>query len=178
MSKNTEKKIANILKATIVFASLAIVFLILSIVASVYSVNRTVGAIDSIGTVEYTAESKKKIDLAQSYYDSLDANLGLADKIENADKLLEAKKEYVRLGIKKAYLADKNGEAEETVKAYVQDARKTFEEYCSTGECTSISNYRDLLDLEEKYIKDVETAPPETSAPPESSEEEEPPELC
>ena len=170
------KKLPFAGKLAIIFAVLAVAFLILSIVSANYSVNRTVDAIDAIGTVEYTDTSKEKIDLALSYYNSLDAGIGLPDKITNVELLNAAKLEYVRLGIKRAYLADKNGEAEQTVKQYVQDARVSFDEYCTTGDCDSISNYEDLIALEQKYISDAEA--PNNSSPSDSNTEEEEIELC
>lgn len=176
MSNVKTKKLPLLAKITILLSVLAIVFLSLSIISASYSVSRTVDAIDAIGEVEYTEESKEKIDLALSYYASLDRNLGLDEKITNFDNLTAAKREYVRLGIKRAYLADKNGEAEDIVKQYVAEARQSFNEYCSTGECTNISNYKDLTDLEEKYASDS-TPVQDNSSPAESSKEEEI-ELC
>ena len=137
-------------------------FLVLSIVSAELSVSRTVRAIDSIGAVEFSDESKEKIDQARSYYDALDANLELDKKITNADKLTEAEFEYVRLAIKKAYLADKNGEPEAA--EYVAQAREIFGEYCSTGECKNISNYDDLTALEAKYSGTSAPAAPTTSS--------------
>ena len=169
------KKLSFTVKITVLIAVLAVVFLILSIVSATYSVNRTLDAIDAIGEVEYNEESKGKIDLALSYYAALDPNLDLSEKITNIDKLADAKNEYVRLAIKKAYLADKNGEAEETVKQYVADARQSFDTYCSTGDCKNISNYEDLIALEEKYASDADTS--KDSSPSDDKEEEEI-ELC
>ena len=176
MSNANIKKLPFTVKLTILLAVLAVVFLILSIVSANYSVNRTVDALDAIGEVEYSETSKEKIDLALSYYTALDPNLNLSEKIVNADKLADAKIEYVRLGIKKAYLADKNGEAEETVKQYVAEARQNFDEYCSSGDCTSISNYEDLIALEQKYTSSTET--PNTTSPSGNTAEEEEIELC
>ena len=149
MSDTKTKKLPFAAKFSITSAVLAVVFLILSIVSAEFSVSRTVKAIDNIGDVELSDESKDKIDLARTYYDALDENLELDKKITNADKLTEAEFEYVRLAIKKAYLADKNGEPEAA--EYVAQAREIFGEYCSTGECKNISNYDDLTALEAKY---------------------------
>ncbi|MBQ8163049.1 MAG: hypothetical protein IJZ93_01605 [Clostridia bacterium] len=169
MSNNAKaKKLSFEIKLIILIAALAVVFLVLSIISAAHSVNRTVDAIDAIGTVEYTDASKEKIDLALSYYNELDTNIGLQERITNAEQLTNAKIEYVRLGIKKAYLADKNGEEEETVKQYVKDARASFDEYCKTGDCTNISNYADLVALEEKYGSG-QTNASEGSSPSDSS---------
>lgn len=175
MSTKT-KKLPFVGKLTILLAVLAVTFLILSIVSANYSVTRTVDAIDAIGEVEYSDASKEKIDIAISYYNSLDESLGLADKITNIGKLNAAKLEYVRLGIKKAYLADKNGEAEETVKQYVTDARQSFDDYCNTEDSASISNYGDLIALEQKYTSDSKA--PENSSPSNDLNEGEEIELC
>ncbi|MBQ8356284.1 MAG: hypothetical protein IJX39_00590 [Clostridia bacterium] len=167
MSNSFIKKIPLIWKVTAVLGVLALVFLGLSIGSAVYSVNRTVEAIDAIGEVEYTEASKQKIDLALSYYGALDPNIGLPDQITNIDTLTAAKREYVRLGIKRAYVADKNGEAADTVKQYVTEARANFDEYCASGECTDISNYADLTALEEKYGGGTQA--PSQSTPSDSS---------
>lgn len=176
MSDIKTKKLPFAVKFSITAAVLAVVFLILSVVSAEFSVSRTVRAIDSIGAVEFSDASKEKIDLARSYYEALDENLELDKKITNADKLTEAEFEYVRLAIKKAYLADKNGEPVETVAEYVAQAREIFGEYCSTGECKNISNYDDLTALEAKYSGTSAPATPVASSG--SSEAAEEIELC
>lgn len=142
-------KIGTTVKLLITFVALAAVFLVLSIVSANLSVSRTVNAIGAIGTVEFSDTSKERIDLALKYYAELDPNLDLQSKITNADELSAAKFEYVRLAVKKAYLADKSGD--EKAAEYTAEARDIFDEYCSTGECRAVSNYEDLTALEEKY---------------------------
>lgn len=144
-----ENKTASAVKLSITLIILAVVFLVLSIVSAILSVSRTVNAIGAIGTVEFSDTSKERIDLALKYYSELDSNLDLQSKITNADELSAAKFDYVRLAIKKAYLADKNGD--EKASEYTAQARDIFNEYCSTGECKAVSNYEDLTALEEKY---------------------------
>ena len=142
-------KINTAAKFSITLAALAAVFLVLSIVSANLSVSRTVNAIGAIGTVEFSDTSKERIDLALKYYTELDPNLDLQSKITNADELSAAKFEYVRLAIKKAYIADKSGDVKAS--EYTEQARDIFNEYCSTGECKAVSNYEDLTALEEKY---------------------------
>ena len=178
MSSEKTNKLPSAVKFTIVMAVLAAVFLILSIVSAEYSVSRTVSAIEAIGVVEFTDESKEKIDLARSYYESLDVNLDLDQKITNADDLTNAEFEYVRLAIKRAYLADKNGEPEESVSEYVSQARQIFSEYCSTGECKNISNYDDLTALEAKYSTTGTSNTPGSFAASDNAGAEEEIELC
>lgn len=146
-----ENKTTSTVKLSIILIILAAVFLVLSIVSANFSVSRTINAIGSIGEVEFSDTSKERIDLALKYYAELDPNLDLQSKITNADELSAAKFEYVRLAIKKAYIADKNGEPEASVSDYVAQAREIFNEYCPSGECKKISNYADLTALEEKY---------------------------
>lgn len=176
MRNSKINKLPFAVKLTIILAVLSVIFLVLSIVSAKYSVSRTANAIEAIGTVEFSDTSKEKIDLALSYYTSLDKNLDLDKKITNIDKLSAAEFEYVRLAIKKAYLADKNGEPEDTVSEYVAQARSIFNEYCSTGECKSISNYADLTALEEKYSSSQNAQ--NNSAGSEKSEPHEEIELC
>ena len=158
-------KTGTALKFTVALAVLAVLFLLLSVVSVNLSVSRTVKAIDNIGTVELSDESKEKIDTALEYYGALDPNLDLQNKITNADELSSAKFEYVRLAIKSAYLADKNGEDEATVKEYIELARQSFDEYCSTGECKNVSNYDDLTALESKYSDGGVDASQNTGSP-------------
>lgn len=176
MRNSKINKLPFAVKFTIILAVLSVVFLILSIVSAKYSVSRTANAIEAIGTVEFSDTSKEKIDLALSYYTSLDKNLVLDKKITNIDKLSDAEFEYVRLAIKKAYLADKNGEPEATVSEYVAQARNIFNEYCASGECKSISNYADLTALEEKYSPSENAQ--NNSSGSEKSEPQEEIELC
>lgn len=168
----TKTKLSLSAKLTIIFSAAAAVFLILSIVSANISVSRTITAIDSIGEVEFSEAGKEKIDTALSYYSALDKNLGLPEKITNADLLSGAKTEYVRLGIKRAYLADKHGEAEETVQQYIAEARAAFDEYCTSGDCKNISNFDDLTSLEAKYTAGRNTTEKSSSAGNSAKEEE------
>lgn len=156
-------------KITVILAVLAVVFFLLALISAIQSVGLTVASIEKIGTVEYTEESREKIDLAVSYYDALDKNLGLQNQVGNIGKLSEAKTEYVRLAIKEAYLADKNGEAEERVTALIASARAAYDGYLSESDGHSPTNYQDLLDLEEKYSSSQK---PEENGPSDSDEQE------
>lgn len=163
-------------RLAILLAVMAVAFLILSVTQAIYAVDRTVEAIQAIGEVTFTEESREKIDRAVSYYEALDPNLGLESRITNAETLTAARREYVRLGIKRAYLADKDGEAEELVRQYIAEARQSFDAYCSAGDCAGISNYGDLTALEEKYAAGADT--PGNSTPSDDTGEDEDIELC
>ena len=171
-----KKKLPLPIKLTIVLSVAAVVFLILSIVSAQYSVSRTIDSINAVGEVEFSEASKQKIDLALSNYAALDQNIGLPGKITNFQLLTDAKTEYVRLGIKRAYLADKEGQPEETVKQYLAEARAGFDEYCTTGECKNISNFDDLISLEAKYSSGGNVT--ESTSAPDNSGKEEEIELC
>lgn len=54
-------------------------------------------AIDAIGTVTYTAESRGKIDAAQALFDALDNDVKTADYITNKDVLDAAQARYVEI---------------------------------------------------------------------------------
>ena len=64
----------------LLFASV-VVFFVLSIVSAKCSVSRTEDAISNIGEVAYTDECKERIDRAVFYYNYLDPELGLKEKI-------------------------------------------------------------------------------------------------
>lgn len=158
------KKLTSTAKILIILSVLLAIFFSLAVTSSVLSVDRTVRAIEEIGEVEYSDEAGDKIDKANFYYDSLDKNIGLEKRIHNAQKLFNAKTEYVRLAVKRAYLADKQGMDEETVKEFTADAREAFKRYFKDGEEEGISNYGDLIYLENKF--GVKEQPPQQPSPP------------
>ena len=165
-------------KLVIILVILAIVFLSLSIASAFYSIDRATSAINAIGTVEYTEESKVRIDEAEEAYQALDKNLGLQNKISNSDALSQAKQEYVRLAIKKMYLAIKQGEEKEEINTYISDARTAFDTYFTEADAHLISNYEDLTEAEANFANQdpalAGSSPDETSP----AEEEEELELC
>ena len=70
-------------KSTIALIVAAFVCLGLSVFSVKASVVRTNDAIQNIGEVTYTEESKAKIDRAVKYYNALDPNFDLKKKIKN-----------------------------------------------------------------------------------------------
>ena len=70
-------------KSTIALIVAAFVCLGLSVFSVKASVVRTNDAIQNIGKVTYTEESKEKIDRAVKYYNALDPNFDLKKKIKN-----------------------------------------------------------------------------------------------
>ena len=115
MKKN---KLTNRTILIIALTSFAILFLSLSIITSVIKVNRTKKSIDNIGDVSLSIETEEKIDQAIVYYDKLDRNIGLEKKVKNANKLDEAKTDYVRLAIKRAIVLDNRKVADGIIRAF------------------------------------------------------------
>ena len=138
----------------LLFASV-VVFFILSIASAKCSVYRTEKAISNIGEVAYTDECKEKIDRAVFYYNSLDPELGLEEKILNTVEFDKAKIEYARLAIKAAKVADARKTVEEysntDVENYVKAAREVVTNYLKEDQYMSIENYADLVALESEY---------------------------
>ena len=129
-------------KSTIVLIVLAVIFLGLSVVSTKYSVTRTITAIDEIGDMKLNDDSIDRFKKAAEYYQALDPNQNLEEKITNLKTYKEARLNYARLMIKQASLADKkqDGAADDT--------------YVPADEKWDIENYQDLLDLEATYSSD------------------------
>lgn len=162
MAKTSKKnKLSITLKLTIILAVLAFVFFFLALASSLYSVNRTKDAIDAIGDAEYTAESKQKIDAANAYYNSLDKNLNLQNSIDNADKLEQAKLEYVTQALWALHLADEgnDGANDAAVKSLAEETRKAIDDYFAEDERGEIPNYRYLTEIETKYSGGSDNTP-------------------
>ena len=94
-------------KSTIVLIVLAVIFLGLSVVSTKYSVTRTITAIDEIGDMKLNDDSIDRFKKAAEYYQALDPNQNLEEKITNLKTYKEARLNYARLMIKQASLADK-----------------------------------------------------------------------
>ena len=141
-------------KSTIALIVAAFVCLGLSVFSVKASVVRTNDAIQNIGKVTYTEESKEKIDRAVKYYNALDPNFDLKKKIKNMNVFNAAKIEYARLAIKAASVADARKTVEgysfDDVKKYVTEAREVIDSYL-TAQYTLIENYADLVELESEY---------------------------
>lgn len=91
-------------KSTIVLIVLAVIFLGLSVVSTKYSVTRTITAIDEIGDMKLNDDSIDRFKKAAEYYQALDPNQNLEEKITNLKTYKEARLNYARLMIKQASL--------------------------------------------------------------------------
>lgn len=145
-------------KSTKILIAAVFVCLIFSGISLKLSVTRTINAISNIGEVAYTDASKEKIDRAVFYYNALDDNFKLKDKITNKREFDTAKIEYARLAIKAAKVADARKTVEEysdtDVQGYVKAAREVVDSYLTPEQYIEVENYQDLLNLESEYSSD------------------------
>ena len=127
-------------KSTIALIVAAFVCLGLSVFSVKASVVRTNDAIQNIGEVTYTEESKAKIDRAVKYYNALDPNFDLKKKIKNMNvfNAADARKTV-------------EGYSFDDVKKYVTEAREVIDSYLTADQYTLIENYADLIELESEY---------------------------
>ena len=149
------KKLNNTAVLTIILSSVALVFLLLSIIAGKLNVDRCKKSINEIGEVTYSSETEEKIDLAQEYYDKLDRNIGLEKRIKNKEILDEAKFNYVRLALKKAIVLNKrkiaDGVTDEEISLQVNESKIKLEKYYEESEFETITGYSEFAILVEKY---------------------------
>ena len=165
-------------KLTAILAILAALSLALSVSAAAYSVRRTEEAIDALGDIKYDTDSQQRLDTAIEYYDALDTNIHLDERVDSA-ALDAAKQEYVRLAIRTAVVLDQrkaaDGNTDEEIIAAIEAARTAVDGYCAAPVCEQIANYADLAELEARY-----TAPQAavTDSSPASSGGDEEIQLC
>ena len=138
-------------KSTIALIVAAVVCLGLSAFSAKASVTRTNEAIEEIGEVTYSEDCKAKIDRAVEYYNALDKNLDLQEKVNKEDmKNFDAAKiEYARLAIKAASVAE--GYTSDDIKKFVTEAREVVDSYLSADQTSMVPNYADLTELEKEY---------------------------
>lgn len=144
-------------KSTIALIVAAVVCLGLLAFSAKASVTRTNEAIEEIGEVTYSEDCKAKIDRAVEYYNALDKNLDLQEKVNKEDmKNFDAAKiEYARLAIKAASVADARkvpeGYTSDDIKKFVTEAREVVDSYLSADQTSMVPNYADLTELEKEY---------------------------
>jgi hypothetical protein len=160
------KKLSKTLKLVIVLSVFAVVFLALAIGAAFASPYRAEEAINSIGKVTYTAESKQKIDNAITYYNDIGKNtLGEsalvgkaykeANKNEELEKTLEeAKRAYTNLAIKNAIVSENRKYVEnyttEDLTAIFSATRAVIDDYFPGS--TDFENYEEFAIYEKNYV--------------------------
>ena len=124
-----------------------------------YSVRSATDAINSIGKVSFSEESRKLIDKADEKLIALDPDLHLTDKIENIGSLKAAKVTYVEQAIIRMYRAVRDKQDESVIKEYLKDAEEAFTHYLTEEDIPLVHNYQDLLDAREKYGDTIDQQP-------------------
>ena len=151
-------------KSTIALIVAAVVCLGLSAFSAKASVTRTNEAIEEIGEVTYSEDCKAKIDRAVEYYNALDKNLDLQEKVNKEDmKNFDAAKiEYARLAIKAASVADARkvpeGYTSDDIKKFVTEAREVVDSYLSADQTSMVPNYADLTEWKKNILQQVDLA--------------------
>lgn len=149
------------MKKVIIVSSAAIIFLILAIVTSTYSLNIAKSAIDDIGTISLSDDSLEKIDFATEKYANLASGYGasiyLIDYINDYvdyEKLLKAQSEYTYLAIGEV-ITNYETSPEEYVDEYIEDdlqeVRNIIDAYYPDKNYSNIDNYEDFVKLEKLY---------------------------
>ncbi len=148
---------------------------VLALASANHGVKAITEAIDAIGEVTYSEESRALIDRADAVIAETDPNLRLTDRVENLDLLRAAKVRYVERAITRLYRSYRDHEPDETILANLADAREAYDHYFTAEDAGLIHNYQDLIDIETEYADELTTAAPQPV--PESPAEQEI-ELC
>ena len=135
----------------IVFTVIALVIGGLAYASARYGIKAATRAIDAIGKVTYTEESRALIDAADEKIAVLDPNLHLTEKIGSFNALKAAKVTYVEQAIIRMYRAVRDKQDEETIKQYLSDAEEAFSRYLTEEDAPLVHNYQDLIDARAKY---------------------------
>ena len=138
-----------------------------------YSITSATDAIDAIGKVSFSDESRRLIDEADEKLAAFDPNLHLTEKIENIESLKAAKVTYVEQAIIRMYRAVRDKQDESIIKEYLADAEEVFDHYLTEEDIPLIHNYQDLIDAREKYgdktdqqqFKDLREIVPSSTVP-------------
>ncbi len=148
----------------------------LTVASANHGVKTITDAINDIGEVSYSDESRTLIDKADAAIAEADPNLHLTDRVENLDQLLASKVRYVERAITRLYRSYRDKEPAETILADLADAREAYNHYFTAEDAELIHNYQDLLDIEAKYADQL--APASPADDPETPAEPKEIELC
>lgn len=149
------------MKKVIWLGSAAIIFLILAIITSTYSLNIAKDAIESIGTVSLSQESQDQIDLATEKYTNLSSGYGASilfkDKVNeyvNYDRLANAQSQYISLLVGetiKIYKDSPEDYLQEDIAEDLQEVREIIDAYYPDENFENIDQYNDFVKLEKLY---------------------------
>ena len=149
---------------------------ILALASENHGVKAITDAIDAIGEVTYSEESRALIDRADAAIAETDQNLRLTDRVVNLELLHSAKVRYVERAITRLYRAWRDKQPEETILLYLTDAREAYNHYFTAEDAGLIHNYQDLADIEARYADKL--APVQQDADPGTPADPEEIELC
>lgn len=153
------------IRLLLVLLVLALVLGTLAYFSARYQARRITDAIEAIGQVEYSDETKARLDAADAALAAADENLHLAEKLPQLQLLKDAKVEYVKLAIKDMYLAIRDKEAAEIIEEKLARAEEVFAAYLSEEDAPLVKNYADLEAARAKYGPDAAAQPPVEAAP-------------
>ena len=162
-------------KLLLVLLVLGLILLGLTLASARYARERITSAIDAIGEVSYTEETRALLDAADAALAGADPNLHLEDRIPNLSALKDAKVEYVKLAVKDMYIAIRDKQPEETIREKLAAAEEAFGAYLTEEDAPLLKNYSDLQDARAKYGSAAADTPQSQPAQPEASVEVE---LC
>ncbi len=159
------KKSIRLLLALVV---LGLVLLGLTRASERYARERITSAIDAIGEVSYTEETRALLSAADAALSAADPDLHLEEKIPNLTVLKDAKVEYVKLAIKDMYISIRDKQPEEIIKEKLARAEEAFGAYLTQDDAPLLKNYADLEAARAKYGADAsntaQTAPTQPQA--------------
>lgn len=148
------------MKKVIWISGFALVFLILAVITSVYTLNQAKDAIAQIQTVSLSEDSKSQIDNASEKYFDLESGFGASilfgDKVDeyvDFDKLEMAQEEYVSKDIMEILELEKAGTvSEEEISNRLSALNETIATYYSEDSYETIDNFDEIEVLSEIYL--------------------------
>ena len=162
-------------KLLLLFLVLGLILSGLSLASARYGKERITAAIDAIGEVSFSEESRALLDAADAALAAADPDLHLEEKIPNLQVLKDAKVEYVKLAIKDMYIAIRDKEPEDVIREKLAAAEEAFQAYLTEEDAALVKNYSDLEDARAKYGADAANQAESSPAQPQAAVEVE---LC
>lgn len=149
------------MKKVIWLSSAVLIFLILAIVTSTYSLNQAKEAIENIGVVTLDDQSLEEIDLATEKYTDLASGYGasilFSDKVNeyvNYDKLASAQNEYLSLALDElveTYNKSPQDYIDEDIASELAEIREIITAYYPDENYENIDQYDEFVKLEKLY---------------------------
>ena len=141
----------NQIRLLIILIVLGTVLGAMALASTQYSADTVKKAIEAIGEVSYSAESRALIDAAVEALNQAGANLSIEGRVDNLDQLEAAQVEYVRLAIKRLYISIRDSQPTDTIREYLADAEAAYSRYLTEADAGKVRNFADLANAREKY---------------------------